>query len=239
MHSVKLTSLFLSFSILLLGTIGGWLFALKGIGHEEGAEFLKFGLCFSSILFLSKLSIYSKAKNFLFYQLLFISGFGIELAWFLSCFFLPLLWLHTVDIIVRMISFCIYISICIGNILFAFKEFERMWDATDAIDFEKKIKSTENRAKQNEIFERIAIPAVIYIPGFPNRYIDLVSVVLFIFLVVGFSVRGNYPVLSMAALGITFSVCAACLLQISVYRILEARKILAFEKGESLRIASV
>jgi hypothetical protein len=239
MHSVKHTSLFLSAFILLIGATGGWLFARKGIGHEEAVDFLKFGLCFSSFMFFGKVCIYSKAKKFLFYQLIFIAGVGIEFAWFLSCFFLPLMWLYTVDILIRVVAFSVYIFICIGNVCFASEAFERMWETVDKKDFEKKMRSTGNRVGKNDILKGMGIPAVIYVPGISNKYTELVTLGMFIFMVIGLVVRSKYPILSMATLGVAFSISAACFLQISVYRISEARKILILEKKENIKIASV
>jgi hypothetical protein len=239
MHSVKITSLFLSAFILLFGATGGWLFARKGIGHEEAAEFLKFGLCFSFVIFFGKIYIYSRAKKFLFYQLIFLAGFGVEFAWFLSCFFLPLMWLHTVDILIRTVAFSVYMFICTGNVYFAFKEFEQMWKTIDEKDFERKMKSNGNRVGQNNILKSMGIPAVIYVPGLANKHTELVTLGLFIFMVIGIVVRSKYPILSMATLGVAFSIGAACFLQISVYRISEARKILILEKSENIKIASV
>lgn len=229
MHQVTYKSLVLSFSILFLSVITGWLLTEKAVSHQSALEFVPVGIFIASILFLLKLIIFTKAKNRLFYQLLFIGGFGLDLSWFLTCFFVPLLWVKYVDLPFKVGVSAIYFSVCVLNIILAIKTFSVRWREVGARKFERIFTSTEKSVDWTAIFKAMKISPIIYLPGVSRNLDGLVSIILIFLLILGCLLRTQHPVLSLIAIGLPFSVFAACCLQMTSYRFAEARQVKIIE----------
>jgi hypothetical protein len=238
MHKVTYKSLLLSLFILFLGAFGGWLLTRKMLDYEVGLQFLRFGVIISAAIFFSKLCIYFKAKKLLFFQILFIGGFGVDIAWFLSCLFLPLFWIGSISVTIKIAIMTAFLLICFGNVLLALRVFEGKWKAIGEAKFEEAYKKFENTVNWECISKAMKISAIIFIPGAPKKYSDLISVILFILLMLGFALRGAYPVFSMVSWAFPFSVCAACCLQMSSYHFAQAGRVFDIEKNKNITLLS-
>jgi len=84
-------SLLLSICILSISVLAGFLLSRKILPYEPSLELLKIEIFVAATIFLLQISLYSKAKTHLFYQLLFIGCFGFSLILMLVSLFLPLL----------------------------------------------------------------------------------------------------------------------------------------------------
>lgn len=238
MHKVTYKSLLMSISILSLAVLAGWLFVEKLINKKSGMEFVSVGLIVSGSLFIMQFGIFNKAKKLLFYQLLFMAVFGLDLAWFLTCFFLPLLWLPSASFALKLIMICVFIFVCISNILLATRTLEKKWEKAGIMAFEEKYREDKKSIMWGEVFDSMKISSTIYIPGVSRKHDQILSFVLFVFLIGGVILRSINPVYSMVALGIPLSVCAACCLQMSAYRVAEARKVRMLELSKNIKIRS-
>lgn len=239
MHKVKSSSLALSFFILTIGTLGGWSGSQHFFGSKIGSEFLKLALVFASIIYMSKVCIYCKAKTSLFYQLIFIGLLSIDLAWLLSCLILPLLLLESISKFEKAVMGAFYFIICFANVKLAVRTFEQKWKKIGNAAVEKNLKSGSDIIAWEEIVKSLKLTITIFIPGLPKNLYDIVTGLMFLLLALGYIFRSINPVLSMIALMIPCSTCAACCLQNTSYRFAEARKVRLIEHEKNVKFTAV
>jgi hypothetical protein len=230
MHQVKFTSLLLSLSLLCLGVLAGWLITTKAAGPIAASQFVHFGIYFSALVFLVKVWIYMKARRLLLFQIIFIGGFGLDVAWVFSCLFLPLIWLPTINTIWKAAIVIAYAVICAGNVRLAIRLFDEKWERISLASFENTGCSSRNADEWKLLVKPMRISATIFLPGIPARFSDLISILCLALMIVGFIFRGISPVVSMLFLGLPFSICAGCCLQMSAYHFSEATRLAMFEK---------
>ncbi len=208
----------------------------KAGGEVAADEFIKFGGALAVAIFMGKVAIFKKAKSLLFYQILFIGGFGFDLAWFLSCFFLPLLWMDAIGIVEKIAVAIFYFLVCFFNVRLALKIFSMKWNGIGDAKFRKEFDVGQNCVDWSSVSKSMKLTAVIFVPGIPKKYEDLISVVMLFLIILGVALRSGSPKYSMVALSIPFSICAACCLQMSVYHFSEARMVRIIETRKSVKL---
>lgn len=230
----KLTYKFLvsAFLILYLGAFAGGILAGKIVGEKSGNQFLMLAFAVSSLLFGAKILIYAKAKNSLFYNFIFVGGITVDLAWLLYCFILPLFWLPEFRIFQKFCVLTVYMNICVGNILLAFKTFDEKWESSGRLKFDEMSELNKDFVDWEKISKSMMLEAILFIPGVPLKFGNAISVILVALAFLGLALRGMFPMLSMFALVLPFSMAAACCLQISSYGFALARKVKSIEGGE-------
>jgi hypothetical protein len=230
MHQVKYTSLLLSLSLLCMGVLAGWLVTAKAVGPLASNQFLHFGIYFASSILLFKLAIYVKARQLLLFQIIFIGGFGLDLAWLFSCFFLPLMWVPSIDIVWKFGIMAVHTMICAGNVQIAIRLFNVKWKGISLSRFKNKNSYSRGAREWKILVKPMKISATVYLPGIPLRYSDLISLLCLILMIVGSGFRAVSPIFSMLFLALPFSICAGCCLQMSAYHFSEAVRLAMFEK---------
>lgn len=238
MHKVKYTSLLLSSALLGMGVLIGWLILSKLIEHRASLQFIRFAFYCSGLIFLIKLLIYKKAKELLLFQIIFIGVLGVDLAWFFTCFFLPLIWLPSVDIVCKIFVLAVYAMICVGNVRLAIRIFNDKWKSLAFSNSGEKFSFSGHPEEWISSVKSMKISATIFLPGIPVRYSNLISIAFLIFLIIGFVLRGISPTFSMLFLVFPFSICAGCCLQMSAYHFSEAVRLAMFEKKNNVSFKS-
>lgn len=235
-HKTGLGLLIASCLILVLGTMGGFLFSGNALGEEPAFRFAQFGIFFSVFAVSIKLYLYLKAKNSLFYQLIFIGTIGFDLAWFASCCFLPLLWAPSVAMMVKGLALVGYIVICYCNFILAITTFKSKWRECGDATFEKKYDASKRTVDWEAILKKMQLTVIIHVPGMPKKFMDLFTLLMFLFLILGFVLRKIEPIWSMTALSMPCAVCAACCMQMTGYRFAEAQQVRLIEKIKQLKL---
>lgn len=191
MKKINYTFLLAEFFILYLGALTGWILARKIVGDKSGFQFLMLALFVSSILFAGKILIYSKAKKSLFYNLIFIGGIAIDLAWLFNCLILPLFWLSNFGLFQKICVLAFYTHICVGNILLALKTFDEKWENAGRRKVEEIFELDQNPVDWGEVSRSMRLEAVLFIPGIPLKYGSAISVILVLMAFLGLVLRGG------------------------------------------------
>lgn len=238
MHKVTASSLIVSFSVLMIGTTGSWLYS-ENYGHEVSSKILKFCLTFVCLAFAIKLYIYRKAKKYLLYQLLFIAILGVDLAWFATCPFLPLFWSDDLNLLHKLFLVYFYLCIIFFNVKFAIKNFESQWRKFGAVAFDNICTGDGAELRWKEVSKSMKLTASIFVPGLPKKAHKIMIAISFILMLTGYVLRTRNPDLSMMALSIPCTMCAACCLQMSCYRFAEVKKIKFIECSKKIKLDSI
>jgi hypothetical protein len=239
MRKISCVHLARSFFLLFISTLGGMAIIEKTVDDEAAVHFLKVGLFICFVMIAFKVLIFAKAKKFLFYQLLFIASFIIDLAWLLSCLFLPLFWMHSISTFIKIAVLLFFVFVCICNVRLALSEFDKGWAQAGSAKFEKLYKDSQDYVEWEQVTKSLRMTAVIYLPGARKKYEEFVSLVLFFLFIFGASFQKSHPGLGMAMLAIPCTISVACLLQISTYHFAQALLIHEIEGRKNTRLKSV
>jgi hypothetical protein len=239
MRKISYVHLARSFFMLFISTLGGMAITEKAVDDEAAVNFLKFGLFICVVMIAFKVLIFAKAKKFLFYQLLFIASFVIDLAWLLSCLFLPFFWMHSINTFIKVAVLLFFVFVCICNVRLALSEFDKGWAQTGSAKFEKLYKDSQDYVEWDQVTKSLRMTAIIYFPGAPKKYEEFVSLFLFFLFIFGAVFQKSHPGLGMPMLAIPCTIFVACLLQISTYHLAQARLIHEIEGRKNTRLKSV
>jgi hypothetical protein len=160
------------------------------------------------------------------------------LAWFLSCFFLPLLWIDEIGVMEKISVGIFYFLVCLFNVRFATTIFSLKWNGIGEAKFEKEFDVDKNCVDWASVSKSMKLSAIIFVPGIPRKYEDLISIVMFFLIILGIALRSGSPAYSMVALSIPFSICAACCLQVSMYHFSEAQMVRIIEMKNGVKLRS-
>lgn len=221
--------MFLSLFILSVGTLVAWILTKKIVGEQAGLQFAGVGALVVSAIFVGQLSIYSRAKTTLYFQLVFLGTFGFTMGWLMLCLFMPVFWLDTIGIYTKIAAGVIFLLVSASNIALAFRELDKKWEAIGQPLFEKMHNPSINTIDWEKIATSMQITGRIYLPGVPKILSNVISVAIGVFMLAGLSLRNSYPVFSVFAWGIPSAILATFFMQMSGYQFAQAGKVAILE----------
>jgi len=239
MHSATYKSLLLSICILSISVVAGFLLSRKILPYEPSLELLKIEIFVAATIFLLQISLYSKAKTHLFYQLLFNGCFGFSLILMLVSLFLPLLWVKHIGIGWKFFIASIFIAVAIFNVLLAFRLYEKRWVEFGRSEFDLLFKKSNDLIDWNHIQRVTNVPISILFPGIRQVWSDILTLVMFALLFLGCALRGPYPVFGMATWALPFFLCAIGFLQACAYNFAQALRVRLLQQQSGTIFKSV
>jgi len=234
MNKATLNSLFLSIAVLLMSTIGGALIARKLAGGEAGYSFLWFGCIVSLIIFSTQVSTFFNAKKRLYFQLLYFGFFGLSMVWFMLSLGLPVFWANEVGLDAKLIISFIFAVVLFSNIIFGFNSVNKRWSEIGTAAFVSEFNLSKPDINWNKVVKKLSITHNVFIPCVPAKFSSAVSVVLVVFMILGFNLRNAYPVFSVFAWGIPAAVMASYFIQVSGFYFAQAIKVREIEKHHTV-----
>lgn len=239
MHTATFSSLLLSLTGLILGTLGGTALTWKLAGDVESVSFLFFGLLVNLVLFVLQIIIFSKAKSELRYQLLYIASFSLIIVWFILCLFLPIFWMGSINVGAKILAACILLLVSITNVAVAANRLDEKWNRKGATMFDQLYKCHESYVDWNKVINSMDISPVVFVPGMPQRWSPVLGIFIVVFMLIGFNLRNIYPVFSVFAWGIPCTVIASFFLQVSIYNVKQSGKVNFIQKSKNIKLKSV
>lgn len=236
--SIRLLGIFLF--VLVAGTVVGWLIIEDLAGEEMGFTFLMPGLIISLIIFSIQSALFFLAGRRLFGQLLFLTAGVFSITWFMFCFFAPLLWIDYIKIEFRIFMAVALVFLSVSNILEACRRFNEKWERR--VQPVRYIKSGEDMKKNiidwDELIKSMNLSTEIYIPGVSPGLAAGISVVMVVFMLLGFFLKSIYPIFSAFAWGIPSALTVAYLFQIVGYNAAQAIKVKSLERKFNVKFQS-
>lgn len=227
---ISCKTLGLSFSILTIGTVGGWAMVSEVAGNEAGVSFLITGSLIQIIIFLLQLTIFFCMGKRLFIQLIFLAACGISLAWFMFALVAPVLWMGVVSVEVKSVVLVALILLSAINIMESFKKFDERWGGIDARIRIKKLGMVGNVVNWDGLIRFMRIEADLYIPGFSQGMSVIISILMLVSMLIGLNLRHVFPTFSAFAWGIPSALTVAFLFQLIGFNLAQAGKVRMLEK---------
>jgi len=239
MSKASLQSIFLSIAILLISTVCGALIASKLAGGEAGWNYFWFSAIVSVLIFFSQLVCYKKARVNLLNQLFYMGFFGFTMVWFMLSLFLPVFWMDTISMLAKAIMLTISVVILSANVAHGLRSLNQQWQAIGAATFDQEFKPADSSVDWDKVVRRMNVSPNVFIPGVPQSWTPVVSVLLIVFMVVGLNLRNALPVFSVFAWGIPSTVLAGIFLQVSAAYFAQTVNIRAIEKERNVILKAV
>lgn len=236
--SIRLLGIF--FLVLMAGTAVGWLMVEDLAGEKVGRIFLGSGLSVALMIFLIQSVLFFWAGNRLFRQLIFLTAGVFSIAWFMFCFFVPLLLTDYIMIEIRVLMVVVLLYLSVSNIFEAHRKFSQKWENLEKLDRYIKL---ENEARNGVIdWDRLVkfmdLSIEIYIPGVPSSIAVAISVAMVIFMLLGFFMKSIFPMFSAFAWGIPSASLVAYFFQVAGYNAAQAMKVKSLELKFDMKFQS-
>lgn len=222
--------LYLSLSILMAGTLGGWAIVSKLSGQDAASEFFYFGLAIVAIVFFAQCAVYFLMKERLFFKLIFLALFGLSLVWFMGVLVIPLFWLSVVGLEIKLAMVLLFIILCICNLIESFKIFDVKWRGMEDGVRVRKLERTDNQVNWDKLVASMRFSPDIYIPGLSRRASTVLAVIMVLFMLVGLNLRTLFPVFSMFSVGIPSAIVVSFFFQIIGFNLAQARQVRLLEQ---------
>lgn len=227
---ISYKTLGLSFSILTVGTIGGWAMVSEVAGNEAGDNFLVIGSLIQVAIFLSQLTIFFCMRNRLFLQLIFLAACGISLAWFMFSLVAPVLWMDVVSVEVKSVVLVVLILLSALNIMESFRRFDERWAGIDASIRIRRLGMAGDAVNWDGLISFMRLEADFYIPGFSKGISVATSILMLVFMLIGLNLRHVFPTFSAFAWGIPSALTVAFLFKLIGFNLAQAGKVRMLEK---------
>lgn len=221
--------LFLSLPLLWAGNLGGWALTYKMAGPSAAGEFLYLAALTTSSLFASQVILYYFAKKRLARQLAFLALGGLSLVWFVLCLLLPILWMPSINEIVKSGMVGASVLLFLSNYWLGMRKFKAGWrEKNPSVD--KYFDSREATLQWDELEKTWRLPISIFVPGVPKKAEPALSILLVLFMLLGLNFRKVYPAFSVFAWGIPCILLSSTIIQILAIKVAEACKVFQMEE---------
>lgn len=238
MSKATLKSLLLSLVVLSIGTAGGVSIAWKLSGSGEAAEFMHFGVITQLIVFMLQLFFYGRARRELFFQLYYLASCSLTMVWTMLALFLPIFWLNSVGLKVKLVMILISLILFFANFAYAVNHIQKQWVNFGANKFEKIAKNSGKTVAWNKVVISMNIMPVIYVPAMPQSWSPFFGAYLVFSMIAGLNLRVAYPIFAIFATGIPCIICASFFMQMSGYYFKQASIVKSIETERCIKIKS-
>lgn len=217
-------------SLLMIGTVGGWAIVSKMAGDEAAFSFLIIGSWVQVVLSLLQLFIFFVMRKRIFLQLIFLASCGLSLVWFLFSMVSPVFWISAVDDKVKLLLLTVLVILSVTNILEAFRKFDKRWNGLDAEVRAKRLGMVGDTINWDKLIISMRLDVDLYIPGFSQSVSLSISILMLVFMIIGFILRHVFPLFSAFAWGIPSALIVAFLFQAIGFNLAQAGKVRTMEK---------
>jgi hypothetical protein len=234
--SYKLISL--SLFLTTAGTVGGWALTSRLGGDQAASSFLVLGAGIVAGLFMIQSLLYFINTKRLLHQVLFGAAFCLSLTWFMLCLFLPLFWVPAIGWATKLLIGGCASLFWVAGASQAFSQFNRKWEAAGATSLARYSDPATGAVEWEKVVESMKLSAPLYIPGIPQRSMQLVSVMLILLMLLGMNLRKAFPVFSAFAWGLPLSLILTIFVQMAGFAFAQALKIRQIEQQTGKNIWS-
>lgn len=231
--SIKpLSAIFLSAFLSVGATAGGWAITKKLAGNVAGVSFLYLGIPVVIGILVFQVVLFMRIKDRVYYLVMFniFAVFGV--VWMMLCLVLPLFWMDSIGISVKLLTIWFSIVLFYLNIARGMCTFRLRWEDIGEKLLLEYYKSDRGIIEWAGIVNSLKLSLSIYVPGIPKKFEPILSALLVMSMLAGLSVRKIFPEFSVFAWGIPAIICIATILQmtgcifgqLSILRKLEKRE---------------
>jgi hypothetical protein len=175
-------------------------------------------LCFTSIIsilaFIFQLIKYKSGKENLTDQLFYLGSLSFGMVWFMLSLFMPIFWMGNISFPEKALLGFISIILLVSNFFLGANEIRKKWKGRGCAEFKKEYDKSGMSADWEKILLKMDFTLAIHIPGIPKNLNDIISILLVVFMIIGFNLRYSMPSLSIFAWGIPSVVFAGCFVQL-------------------------
>lgn len=214
MSKPTIKNLLMALGTFLFCILIGSAITLKLTEPNTALNYLWFSSLVSLIAFSLLLTKYKSGKTKLTEQFSYFAFFIFCMVWFMLSLFMPIFFMQTINLKVKIILGALSCFIVCSNFSLGYKEVKKKWVATGSTAFDQEYKKSGKEADWEKVANKLNINFVIHIPGIPKQFIDIISVLLIIFMIIGLNLRSAMPVFSVFSWGIPATVFAGCFAQI-------------------------
>jgi len=227
--NISLRLLFLSLSLLFVGTVSGWAIVEKLNGAEEDLEFLYFGATVTAVIFCVQCGIYIRMRGRVFLGLLFLATFGLSLCWFMAALFIPLLWVDIVGWETKLMMVLLLIGLIASNVAESFRIFDRKWSALEDSLRVTILKRKDGFLDWDNLILWMKFSPDLYVPFLPKSLSAFLSVIMVLSMLTGFSLRNIFPEVSVFLVGVPAAIAISYFFQQIGFNLAQARRVRALE----------
>ncbi|WP_292044567.1 hypothetical protein [Massilia sp. UBA6681] len=209
-----LSRIYLSAFLSAGASIGGWAITSRFAGDVAAASFLYLSIPIVIGVLVLQAVLFMNIKDRVCHLVLFniVSAFGV--LWMMFCLVLPLLWMDSIYMSVRIVIFCAALLLFYLNIIKGLRNFRLRWGNIGRALLGKHYKSDRGLIAWEEVIGSLKLSISFHVPGIPQKLEPILSVVLVISMLAGLSLRKIFPTFSIFAWSIPSLICIATILQI-------------------------
>ena len=218
------------------GVAGGWAITSQLAGSSAGLSFLQFGGLVALMIFVVLTVLYKKAARRVIYLILFNIMLFVDMIWFTSCVFLPIFWMQSIDIGVRLGIFVFAVGLYWINIVKGMRGFEIKWMSVER-DLMRRYYHRKNQVLDwDGVARSLKLVVSLYIAGVPEKLNPILYIASIGSMLLGFSLRNVFPICSVFAWGIPVIIINSIFLQMIGFGISQIYILSAMEKKESVEL---
>lgn len=239
-RNISIRLLGILFFVLMAGTVVGWLIAEDLAGEQVGMIFLGPGLSIALMIFSIQSVLFFWAGSRLFRQLIFLTSGVFSITWFMFCFFVPLLLIDHIRIEIKVVMVVLLLYLSAANVLEAHRKFNQKWDNLKKLDRYMKIESDAGRSviDWDRLMKSMDLSIEFYIPGVPSSVAAAISVVMVLFMLLGFFLKSIFPMFSAFSWGIPSALVVAYFFQVVGCNAAQAMKVKSLEQEFNMKFQS-
>lgn len=231
-------TLFLSFALISASTICGGALTDKLAGGEARNSFLLFGASIVTGIIILQAALFLNRDRGLICGLLFGTSLGLTIVWFMLCLYLPLFWIDSIKIHIKLLLIASTICLCFCSFVAAFRQFNEKWKVQGESLFAKHYRSNGSTVAWIKVTTAMKLSCRLYIPLIPQNITPILSVMLVFSMIAGLNLRKIFPVFSIFSWGIPASVVVSMFVQLMGLGFAQIAQIAALEKqvGQKIRL---
>lgn len=195
-------------------TIGGWAITEKFAGDVAAVSFLYLSIPIVVGVLVLQSVLFVNIKDRVCQLVLFNIAAAFGVLWMMSCLVLPLFWMESIGILARGLILCIALILFYLNVIRGLKNFRLRWADIGESLLGRHYMSDRGTIDWEKVVGALKLSVSFHIPGIPQKLEPILSAVLVISMLAGFSLRKVFPTFSIFAWSIPSIICIATILQI-------------------------
>ena len=134
----------------------------------------------------------------------------------------------------------VLLCLSVSNVLEAHRKFSQKWESLEKLDRYIKLENDAGKGiiDWDRLIKFMDLSIDIYIPGLPSSIAAAISVVMVIFMLLGFFLKSIFPMFSAFAWGIPSATVVAYFFQVAGYNAAQAMKVKSLERKFNMKFQS-
>lgn len=163
-------------------------------------------------------------------------AFIFAIVGFLLCLILPLLWVPSIGLEVKLLLSLMSLVLWYSNVSKGIEIMELKWDETAKKSLFRFYSKHEGAINWTGLLKSLKLSVVVYIPGVPKSFDAAISILVVAFMLAGLSLRNTFPIFSVFAWGIPMIVAISTIMQMIGFGVAQFMKLTALEKQDGVII---